>query len=424
MIYMVNSIFYKDNTYNFEKGYPSDSFVNYENFNYLPKFENKISCYIFTNQDLFKKNYYFEKYRRFYYFWLKSKNINLKAFNSEYSLKNEQFKYNPLNLSEPIKVKIAKPKKIPYRKDKIDLIQKNNVLDIIIYNPVRANSFVKVSLNDKDHYINCNGNGICITELKLDYGKNILKYKRLSGKLFKKEFINNCKINASNDKVVNIDKNIITFSNYERNPGEKVNINIGKQTFIVTVDKNHQFSIKIPQNLSKEVLTIKQQNCQILKLKLKDIIINIPQSGIQKENLKFTQKDKKIILQDKNKLLELRNGKNSYEFPLPKPTYIKKIIIKEADADNSKINIAIKTESGKIIMLQENIVASGDCGNLTDQILSNSQKGCSYLSGSCCMIHNIDVPPSLKVKSIIINTNDNLKGIWLLKNITLIKDNK
>jgi len=420
-IYLINSIFYKDNKYDFSIGYPSDSFAEYKNFLYLPKFKNNIDCYIFVDKDNFLNESYFNKYRRFYYFWLKSKNITLKNFNSEYSFEKEKFNYTPLNLNEPLEIKNITPKKIMIQDDEVYTNLDGNILYITITNPQRNKGYIEAKINNKSIYIPCK-DGICKYKLKLKYGKNTFIFKKLSNKLYKKTFINKCKINSLKDKNIKSDKNTLVFYNPERPVGSYVDAYINDKHQRLKVNKNHQFIIKIPSNLNKINIKIKQQNCSLLEFIYTK---KIPPKKIQNENLKKVNEDKQILIlkADGNGIKELEDGKNTFNFDLPKPIYIKEILLYEADADNDTISIGIVTENNKIIMLQNNIRASGNCGTNPKEILNHTNK-CYPFPGKCCMIHDIKVPSNFKVKSIILNTKSNLYGLWYLKKIEIIKDNK
>jgi len=418
-IYMINSVFYKDNSFNFMKGYPSDGFVNYENFKYLPKFKNNVNCYIFVDSSNFNNVSYVNKYRRFYYYWLKNKNINLVAFNTNYNLNKENFKYKPLNSIEKLKIKNLLPKAINIKDDEVKF-EKNkfsNVVKIIIKNPVRKNQWASVLLNKQIFYIYCNEKGICKKNLKLNYGKNLIEFTTIKGKKVKKELKNICKNTSGNYKIINITNDKITFFNNKLQANSKVPyyINDEKKINYAIVNKNHQFEINLTPKIKN--ITLYKENCQLIKI---DIPKNIKSQNL---NLNFKQNTDYLLYQG-NDVFQLKEGENTFTIPLKKASFIKEILLYEADADYDTINIGVITINNNFITLKKDIPASGDCGFSNTDIINNA-KNCSYHMNSCCMIHDIKIPSYLhkiKIKGIFIKTKSSLNGRWFLKKLIIKKD--
>ena len=427
-IILINSIFYKDKEYDFLKGYPSDGFTNYENFKFLPKFKRKIKAVVYISERFGNDEKYFDGLRRFYYSWLKEKNIELIAFNKNFTFKEELFEYPALKHNTRVSIVTNLPKKITLQDDRYKFIQlsKNRVV-FELQNSNRKNDILAVKFNGQNIEIPCNDKGLCKKEFALNYGENTMKFKTLNGKAVKKKLIGECKFDAAKD-VCSIEKNILLCKNMDRKYGEKLNIQVNDHNDSVTVDRHHSFRIPIISN-NDQTIIIEQKNCtqQIIKLAKVDI------DKTQNEKTNIVQSDKQTIIKQQKNLKSLKKGKNTFEFNIIPPLKLSSFSFIEADGDydtmHETIDIIVKTFDGNSFLIKANEPVSGDCGNSIQDDSDKSKKNFrNYIKNPqqcpCCKTHFIVLPKYLKnkkIQSIYIQASGDLNGIWGISDIKLYK---
>jgi len=299
-IYFINSIFYKNQKFDFEKGAPSDAFLVSENseFTYIDKFSQNIKSYIFVSDGYFVNNEHKEGLKRFYYLLFKKLNLNLQTFNSNFSKTPEKFNFKPISkdsLSNSLKVSLTPPKKIHYQDDEYNLNYGEGILRGYIKNKIRANTNATIYLNNQEHTISCDKDGICRFKLKLKLGNNTFKFKTINNKdivkTFKSNYIPNdipkYSIYKEDNKVYMILEPIKSYRPanstvvlYYKNENKDYN---------TTVDSDGYYKFKIPLKYINNTFILKQYNGTVTKIN----IVNDILKKKEEERIRKLQEEKR-----------------------------------------------------------------------------------------------------------------------------------
>lgn len=194
-LYMINSILYKDRMFDFGKGIPSDSFLaskkaDFVKLNDFGKF--KIKTYIFNDRKVFINSEHKDRLRRFYAILCDRLNLNLQAFNTNFSTKKENIKLDKLQANADIKkLRVYKkpPKMLHFDFDEIDSYVYGDKVKVTITNPDRANMQMYIKLNGVQNKVKCDKQGKCVFSSILRLGKNKLSFNRLDGSVYEKEYV-------------------------------------------------------------------------------------------------------------------------------------------------------------------------------------------------------------------------------------------
>ncbi len=278
-IFFINSIFYKNKHFDFEKGIPSDAFLvsQSSDYNYLNKFNNTIKSYIIVSDRYFINNEHKNGLKRFYYLLFKKINLNLQSFNPNYNTKKENISVSPIsnnNLNNNLSVNLTPPKKIHYQDDefKITHDKSRGLVYGYVKNSVRKNSNISILLNNQEHTFDCDNKGICRFHINLALGDNTLKFKKIDNseviKHYNSKYIPNDKIRyiVIHSENENDKKDIFKLESVKtyRPIGSKVELEYKEENkkLYATVDESGYYKFEVPLKHIYNTFILKEYNGQ------------------------------------------------------------------------------------------------------------------------------------------------------------------
>lgn len=414
-LYFVNSIFYKDDKFDFKLGIPNDAFLTSSeaDFIHLKSFEGlNVHTYILNDKKMFMHSEHQNGIKRFYAILCDKLKLDLQVFNTTFSTKKEKIIVEKVQENSKVKalaIVSRPPKKLHFEEDEVEYLQVGDHVGIKIHNKDRADMKMFVSMNGVSSPVTCDAKGICIFNSPLRLGKNVLTFNKLDGTEYRKEVMSNylphdefeCySLSGSGDNIFILKvmksyrpENDIVTLRYEEEKKEynttvengfyefKIPLKYADNTFLLT-----QYSGEI-SSCSGENKKIKEENekKRIAEEKRIAELAEIEREKIEKRQEEELKKKREIAAKKRastainhgtNKvtynneiLIENYNSPSKtqdiYAMDLNKPMKIDEFSLSECDGDNegddrNSFDIYLVDEYGTKKQIASTVHASGD----------------------------------------------------------------
>lgn len=284
-IFFINSIFYKNKTFDFEKGVPNDTFLisQSSDFNYINKFNNNIKSYIIVSDRYFINNEHKNGLKRFYYLLFKKTNLNLQSFNSSFSIKKENINVKPISrdmANNKMNISLTPPKKLHFQDDEFKITHDKNrgLVYGYVKNIDRKNSTISIFLNKQEYNFDCDKNGICRFHIDLMLGDNEFKFKKINNREIVKHY--NSKYIPDDEIRFNVkhsedEHSVQDFFKLEsiktyRPIGSKVELEYKEEDkkLYATVDDSGYYKFKVPLKHIYNTFILKEYNGNSKKISI------------------------------------------------------------------------------------------------------------------------------------------------------------